>query len=326
MTEITMKNSTKQEIFDAYTEMKKKLDKSEAMKDDPVKQKESERLAAVSSSANEMISTGILAPEIINQYKDVCESIRVKKEELKDLYGIEAEANSLVALINAHKDKEQELKEKYAALTAEVVTELNAKQVELNNQIAELEIRKAEVLASTEAEHIAIVKEKEVERKRAEEEYNYNLARQRKIENDTWEDEKKARENRVAEKEIAVLKLEEEVTTREARLDELEAKVAEIPALVEAAKADGIKQGKVEEQKSIAFEVRAINQKNEYAHNAMVDRIQRLEADLAQSRENEKTLSAKLDAAYTEMRNLASETVKSANGVKIIDRDNVNGK
>ena len=37
----------------------------------------------------------------------------MKKEELNNLYGIEVEANSLVAIINAHKDKDTELKEKY---------------------------------------------------------------------------------------------------------------------------------------------------------------------------------------------------------------------
>lgn len=326
MSELTMKNSTKQELFDAYTAMKKKMDELAAAKDDPIAEKERLRKDGVIKSAQDMIDKNVFAPEIIAQYKDICEAVEMKKVELNDLYGIEAEANSIVALINTHKDKEQELKEKYKILTDEAIANFEIAKAKIRDEIEALNIRKEDILASTEQEHKALMKEFEKKRARDEEEYEYNLRRNRKVANDKWEDEKNSREKELAEKEAEMRKVEAELAAREEKMEELEMKVSQISELVEAAREEGIKKGKADEQKSNAFEVRAINQKNEYEQQSLKDRIARLEDDLSATRAKNETLQEKLDEAYKQMRDLASETVKSANGVKIIDRENVSGK
>ena len=74
--------------------------------------------------------------------------------------------------------------------------------------------------------------------------------------------------------------------------------------------------------KSWGFEKRAIEQKNEYEQKALNDKIKRLETDLTEAKDTIATLQEKLDSAYAQMRELATDTVKCNGGVKILDREN----
>lgn len=321
MSELTMKN-TKQELYDAYMAQKKQLEARAAMKDDPVAAQENKRKAAVLVSADEVAKMDILSPEIVQKYKDLCEAIDMKKTTLKDLYDIEAEASSLVALINAHKDKEQELKDKYKKLSDDLETEYQEKKASKENELIELEIKKEEVLNVTASENKSLVEELDKARKREKEEYEYNLKRERKIAEDKWNDEKAAKEKALADREESIAETEAVLAAKEEYIEELERKVSEIPTLIETATNEGIKKGKADADKSNAFEVRSINQKNEYEQASLRDRVSRLESDLAASNAKNDVLQEKLDAAYAQMRELAAETVKSAGGVKIIGNEN----
>ena len=292
------------------------------MKDDPVVVQENKRKAAVLVSADEVAEMDILSPVVVQQYKDLREAIEMKKTTLKDLYDIEAEASSLVALINAHKDKEQELKDKYKKLSDDLEVEYQEKKALKENELIELEIKKEEVLNMTASENKSLVEELDKARKREKEEYEYNLRRERKIAEDKWNDEKAAKEKALAERESSIAETEAELAAKEEYIEDLERKVSEIPALIEAATNEGIKNGKADADKSNAFEVRSINQKNEYEQAALRDRVTRLESDLDASNAKNDVLQEKLDAAYAQMRELAAETVKSAGGVKIIGNEN----
>lgn len=321
MSTITMK-STKQEMFEAYTEMKKKLDIQASLKDDPIADQEKARKTAVVESADAIVRMNILAPEITEKYQNLCEAVKMKEDQLKELYEIESEANSLIALINAHKDKKHELEEKYRLLTEEAAAALTAKKQEIVEEINVLKAEKEEILKNTNAENEALIAANNQKRSREEEEYAYNLKRARKLADDKWEDEKATREKAIAEKEADLAKTEAELAAREEKMEELETKVAEIPELIAKAMEEGKKAGKAEAEKSHVFEVRSINTKNEYEQKTLQDKVERLTVELTAANVKVDALQEKLDAAYTQMRDLASETVKSANGVKIIDREN----
>ena len=110
MTDINAK-STKAEIMEAYMAQKKQLDKLMAAKDDPVAQEKLKKQKLTLDSAAEIAGAGILNDSIVKQYNDICEAVDIKKAELCELYDIETELNTLVALVNAHKDKAHELDE-----------------------------------------------------------------------------------------------------------------------------------------------------------------------------------------------------------------------
>lgn len=313
--------STKTEILEAYMSMKEKLDALESMKDDPMKTLAKGEAARVANSAKSIIEKDILNPEIVQSYMDLQKEIENKKETLKQLFAIEAEANSMVAIINANKEKEVELKNRYNEKSAELEAEFSSKKEKLNEEIILLEERRKEALKNIETDNQTYMEKVMIDREREEEEYIYNLKRNRKKENDAWEDQKVAREKILTDREVAVLARETAMDEKEEYVASLERKVSEISTLVDLAREEGMKKGKADAEKSHAFETRTINTKNEYEQNAMKDKVARLEADLEKEREAKEIIQDKLDSAYAQMRELASETVKSTGGVKILDRD-----
>lgn len=317
MKNITMK-STKEEIMNAYLEQKKKLDEQMAAKDDPVADAIAAKNVAVVNSADAVAGMGIFDPAIVQKYKDLCDAIKLKEKELQDLYGIEKEANTMVSLINAHKDKERELVERYKTLAADAEADFAGMKTKIADEIESLKDGKAAFVKSISDENAALMAEMKKKRDRDTEEYGYEKNRARKIENDKWEDEKACREKVIADREAALDTLATELETKANYLAEMESKVSEIPQLINEATEAGIKKGKADADKSNAFETRALTIKHEYATKALNDKIARLESDLAAKREENDILRDKLDMAYSQMKDLASETVKSSGGVKIL--------
>lgn len=313
--------STKTEILEAYQAMKEKLDTLENMKDDPMKALAKNEAARVRDSAKAIIEKDILNSEIVQSYMDLQKEIENKKESLKELYGIEAEANSMVALVNAHKEKEVELKEKYDNKVKELDESFILKNNMLTEEIKSLQTQKENMIQELERKEQEYMEKILVDRERDEEVYSYELERKRKKENDAWEDQKVVREKELTDREVAILARETAMSEREEYVQSLETKCASIPSLLEDAREEGVKKGKADADKSNAFEVRHINTKNEYEQKALVEKVARLEADLENERAISDGLQNKLDAAYAQMRELASETVKSTGGVKILSGD-----
>lgn len=318
MAEITMK-STKAEIMEAYKAAVEKLDTRDRMIDDPAKEAAKAKKVEVIASADKTAKEDIFNPEIIKKYNDLTEAITMKQIELDDLYGIEAKANAMAAMINAYKEKNEELKENQAAKEAEFDLRMKEKKEALESEIADLEQHKKDVMNSIDVEAAAKIKEIEQARKRDEEVYTYNLNRSRKIENDKWEDEKADREKILELRETAALEKEIELNAKADHVKELEAKVEEIPTLIAAATEEGIKKGKADADKSNAFEVRALKKDAEYQKQLLEDKNERLAEDLANARAEKVELQQKLDDAYAQMRELAAKTVESTGGVKILN-------
>lgn len=321
MSKITMK-STKQEIMEAYEEAMKKIAETEAGKYDPVAAAKAENDKKIIESAQMIVEDNILNPVIIERYENLKTAIEMKNKELQELYGIETKANSLVAMINAYKDKEIELKDKYNARTKELDDEFTKKELILKEEIASLEKSKEDLINKIQNESNELTKSLNKKHKREEEEYEYNLKRSRKVENDRWEDEKAAREKELTEREAAVKADEAELADRTSYIEELEKKVEEIPVLIQDAKDKALAEGKAKADKSNAFEVRALKQQSEYDIKLLEDRVERVAADNEQLKKEKADLQTKLDDAYAQMRELAAETVKSTGGVKILSGQN----
>ena len=321
MSKITMK-STKQEIMEAYEEAMKKIAESESGKDDPVAVAKAENDKKIIESAQMIAEDNILNPVIIERYENLKTAIEMKNKELQELYGIETKANSLVAMINAYKDKEIELKDKYNARTKELDDEFTKKELILKEEIASLEKSKEDLINKIQNESNELTKSLNKKHKREEEEYEYNLKRSRKVENDRWEDEKAAREKELTEREAAVKADEAELADRTSYIEELEKKVEGIPELIQDAKDKAFADGKAKADKSNAFEVRTLKQQNDYNTQILEDKVDRLYSEVDSLKAEKANLQAKLDDAYAQMRELAAETVKSTGGVKILSGQN----
>ena len=106
--------STKVELLEVLAEREKEIEELKKLTDDPKKEQEKAEKERVLESAAEAINSNVFSDETKIQYRDVMTAIELKKTELKDLYGIEANAQTLTAMINASKVKKAELVQEYA--------------------------------------------------------------------------------------------------------------------------------------------------------------------------------------------------------------------
>lgn len=314
--------STKTEIMEAYLEQKEKIDQMMAAKDDPVENEKISKQKVVLDSAEKIAGTEILNDAIVKQYRDICEAVGIKKAELENLYGVEVELNTMVALINSHKDKTSELSEQYETAKAKIDKDLSDRKAAIEDDISLLNKERLETVAEIKKETLKLKVQLEQEREREEEEYTYNRNRIRKIAENEWTDEESLKRKDLDDRERSVNERENTIIEKEDYVSDLEMKVEEIPTCIEHASAEGYEKGKADAGRSWGFEKRSMEQKNEYEVMALTDKVSRLESDLSEAKNTISTLQDKLDAAYTQMRELAADTVKSNGGVKILDRDN----
>lgn len=314
---MTMKN-TKQELFDAYESALKELEQVKALKESPADVMEEKRKVAMEENAAKAVESSVFSEEITQQYKDLQESIDSKKAVLKELYDIEANASSLAAIINAMKEKQYQLEADYKArkveLDNEYKDEVDKNQTELKEmQEAITQVRKE--VRDARADELEKV---HIERKREEEEYAYNLKRQRKIENDAWEDEKAEREKILNDKEAAADNMFAEAEAKLDELEELREKVAEIPTLIANAEKEGREAGQKEAEKEYGYKNTMYEKEKGYEISKLEDKVSMLEEKLKQEESKAVALQEKLDEAYSKMNTLASDTVKANGAVRIM--------
>lgn len=317
MAEVTMK-STKQQIFDAYQEALKKSQEMDALKESPADKIEKERKEAVVANADKAVDSNIFNEEITKQYQDLKEAIAMKKAELKDLYDIEAQAASLAAIINAAKEKKYQLDEEYKANKAlqeeERKKAVEEKEQELEELQASIETVKEQIQATRKEETAKVDKE----RKREEEEYAYRLQRERKKENDAWEDTKASREKEIAIKEANAEAMLAEAESKVEELESLREKVDQIPTLVAEAEARGQEAGEKAAGKEYGYKKTMYEKEKEYEIAKLQDQVDRLTEAKEDAETKAWQLQEKLDEAYAKMNALASDTVKANGAVKIV--------
>lgn len=313
--------STKVELLEALAEREKEIEELKKLTDDPKKEQEKAEKERVLESAAEAINSNVLSDEAKNQYRDMMAAIELKKTELKDLYGIEVNAQTLTAMINASKVKKAELIKEYADKEIELKVAYEAKKEEVAADTAKLVLDYKKKKEELEDDFKQVRDASNKQHIRAEEEYEYDLSRKKQEDADKWNDEKVAREKLMAEKEADLKVRMLEFAEKEDHLKYLEEQEKAFPDKLKEAETVGKEKGKAEADKSHAFEVRAIKNEYEYEIKSLKDKLDTQATLISDLREKNETLEDKLDASYAQMRELAADTVKSTGGVKILSSD-----
>ena len=301
MGKITEK-STKAQIMDAYTQALAELEKLKAMSDSPVENAKKEALEASMQNAEVAASNEVFSDTIVKQYNDLKIAIDEYQKELEGLYGIKAEADGLAAAINAHRAKVAEMNEEYKQKKADLDAELAQKTAEVKEKIADLEknVLKAKKQADEEMkEYNADISKK---RNREKDEYDYNLKMDRKA------------DAAVTEREEAIAAKEEEIQAMKAQIEAFPDKLAE-------AKEDAAKEAKAKADKSFVFEKRALESDKKHAEEMADAKIKNLESQVEALTQSNAELSGKLDAAYAQMKDMATATVQAGATVKVVSSD-----
>lgn len=298
--EVITKKDTKDVILDYLHRVEEALDNAQKGKFNPEEIKAKEVIKENSDKAEKIVSRNILSEEIIDEFKALKLDIENKKQELQMLCDIEIKVGTLAALIEANNLEKQDF--------------LNAKNELLEEkriEIKTLEDEYSNLKLTLEKEYQTQKNELNIQRKREQEEYTYNITRERKIANDIWNDNKTKAEAEIQDKKECLKNKEIELEKREEELDELIRKVEEIPSLIDAAKELAYSTGKSEAEKiyaisknSMTKELKIDNQILQEKYNALEANYEKLEAQYAQATE-------KLEDAYAKMNELATKTVQA---------------
>lgn len=307
---VTLKN-TKQEIYDALTaSLEREKELKERNFNPAVEAKEKEDMAIV-ESAEKSVKENLFSEELSKKFADLEAAIEIKSAELQEMYGIEKELQNITVAINAGKE-----------LSAKIELEKTAKKAELAELTESLQKEYEKKTKELSDSHDVYCADLVKQRKREIEEYEYNLKRSREKENDEWEDVKAEREADIQARESKAQAMFEEAETKVAYIAELEEKVNSIPELIEKAKAEGAEAASKEDAREYGYKKTMAEKEFGYEKQRLEDKVESLSAELSKVLSANVALEEKLDNAYAQIRELATKTVESTGGVKILGNAN----
>jgi len=305
--EITMKN-TKAEMLEALNAALSRADAAESGKLNPVKaEKEKVEKKAVESAKASVEQNNIFSTELNNKFKDLQLAIVTEETRLQELYGVSAELQKLALVIECGRERQEQIDAENAAKIADAAAQLENLKAEYSQKKAALQ-----------EEFDDLTKKLKTDRAREAEEFGYNLKRERDKENNAWDDEKSARELALAKKEEHTESIFADVKAKYEHIKALELEVEGIPALVEAERGAAVEAAITKLTQEHDFKTALVEKDYKNSLDRQDDKIVYLEKELETLNKNNNALQNKLDRAYTELRELATKTVESASGVKII--------
>ena len=304
--EITLKN-TKAEILDALNAALEREKNIAETKYEPEKEEKAKEIQKAIEVSKENVDQKIFSEELNNKFKDLETAIQAEEEKLKNLYGIEKELSNLVVVVNAGKD-----------YMAQLENDKKVKLEELNSNIKSLEEEYESKKKELEKDYEITAKNLKLERDREQEEYNYKIKREREINNNNWEDEKTKRESELAKKEADAQEILSEAEEKQEYIKELEEKVSEIPTLLEKEYARGRKEASSEIEKENKYATELLKKDFQNTIDRQNDKIESLQEEVKKGNIEKEALQNKLDQAYIQIKDMATKTVESTGGLKII--------
>jgi hypothetical protein len=305
-TEITLKN-TKAEILEALNSALQRSEAAEQGKLNPEKTEKERTEKKAIESAKKAVEQNIFSKELNDKFNDLQVAIAAEEGRLQDLYGVGRELQRLALVIESGKE----------CLVAIEVEKL-AKTEEVKNSLERLKAEFAQKNTELQAEYALGTKKLALDRTREGEEYQYNLTRAHEKENNAWADEKAAREAALLKREEQAAALLAEAESKVEYVKSLEAKVDGISALLESEKKIAADTATAALQREFEYKSTLADKDHENSVARLADKISYLEKELDMASKSVNTLQSKLDKAYGELRELATKTVESASGVKII--------
>lgn len=326
MTTVTAK-STKDAIWEEVVRLREELKAAKSAKLDPAADAKVKKDEGTISKAEHAADFGVdkVLLEISNNvtkiladaagvvtnsvadYNEVKAAIELKRQELSELFQVEKELLDLAAIVNT----KENLAAKYDADHKERVAAAEAKLKEQEDFFKARQSEYNGILEKQRNDDIAA-------RKRDNDEYKYNFDRQKKIENDAWEDTKAARLKELDAKAEVLAAKEAALDAEQAEIDSLKAKVAEIPTLVAEASEKAAAAAKKSAETGFNIE-KGYLKKDAENEKALADsKIQTLTSTIEDLRAQLASANTKLDAAYIEIKDMAAKTVESAGNSRMI--------
>ncbi|MEN6335819.1 MAG: hypothetical protein ABFE01_16320 [Phycisphaerales bacterium] len=324
--------STKQELLDAYNEMRQHVqerDKTQLKPEQKVQErKEAEILTAVQAmtAGGVLQKIGQLKQEMartladlgdklaaeVDKCNQVQQAIDIKEKELAEVFGIDKAAGTLAALIEAQHAEKEEFEREMAAEKERLTGEIESIREQWKSEKAERDAQAKEQDA-IEAKR----------RQRQQEEYKYAFEREQQLARDKFEDEKAKMLAQKAqiEKDMKALReqTERDLQEREKRIAErekefasLQSQVQEFPKRLDAAVAAAVKETTERIQREAKYQQDLLHKDFEGQKNVLTARIQSLEKTVKEQSDQLGRLSQQQEAAYQKIQDVAVKAIEGA--------------
>ncbi len=285
----------------------------------PEPRKIPEKPAAIVKKEDNELS--LLKTEIKDEIEALEAAKTLKKQEYDELLAIQTELENFVAMINDNKNKNLELEKSQAEQTE--AQEKKSKEVtELSDILNAEKIQTAkDALEKLEKDIADAQVALEADRKAEIDDYNYRTSQKQKMEDDAWDDELKRRREAIAEIQAETAKLQDDIDSKAALVAELNAKIDEIPSLIEQAKKDGADAKEKELGRDYGYKTHMANKDAEVKVQSLQKQIERLKTDYDAVLAEKNDIQTKLDKAREASNTLYMATVQSTGGVKFLKPD-----
>ena len=328
MAKVVGEKSTKTEILDAYNALLLQAKEQKAADQKAVKKDTEEKEIVKSASLNsveeivkrlaglklELVKNiDSLEEKLIAEYKrfvELQQAIDVQTRSLKEIYGIQAEAESLTALINAQNVKKEAFEIEMGRRKGELDAVMNETKQRWKKEQEEYEAAKKE-------QEVLLKKE----RQREEEEYTYNLQFVRKKDADAYEAKRAVLEKELMEKKVTVeselSEREAAVASREKELEELRLRVEAFPKELEKAVKEtekGVTE-KIELRYKYQTDLAAKEIEGERKLNKQI--IGALEGKIKEQEEQIKQLIHKADDSVAQVQKIAVKAIEGASAQRV---------
>lgn len=325
-------SNTKKEMLAAYNQLAAMLEERATSELQPEKAKEEKQKREVVSAADDLAGKGVtgqldsLKAAIARELSDIAEkteeqakvylkikeAIAAKEQELRELFEIEKSAFSLAALLEANRQKKEELEQA-----------MGFRREELANEIEETR----SAWQKEKSEYADLLKEQkkddEKRRKREEEEYLYAFKRDKEQKLHALQDElakltkelaeRKAEYDRQsAGKEKELQEREEAVAVQEKYLRELQKQVEGFPQELDSAVKKAVSEVSERLTSDMGKNEELLRKTFEGELNVLSTKIQSLEQAVTEKRKQLESMSAQLEKAYGKVQDIAIKAVAGA--------------
>ncbi|MEI6435486.1 MAG: hypothetical protein WCP32_11620 [Bacteroidota bacterium] len=335
--EIIAKTSTKNEIFDAYESLLKKVADLDNMKPQEIREKEEKQtlVKKVSEMTPDNIVRGIadlklkvaasfdlVEDSLLAEQKKLSEirqAIEVQKTMIDELYQVKITADSLAAMLLAHKEKKLQLEAEARELKIALDQKREDFDTDMTQKKADWDKEKTRIQTDLKEEKERVRKEHQ----REEEEFNYNLQLKRRKEQDEYNEKRRKAEfdfaAKKSETEDILQEREDAVAIREQDFGQLHARVAKFEEDLAKAVKDAEKNATDKLKMQVGFEKELLLKEHEGILKLKEQTILSLENRIKEQENYIKQLNQKAELADRSVKDIAIRAIDSSAKIQVIE-------
>lgn len=247
--------------------------------------------------------------EEIGKYGQIRRAIAAKDAELKEIYEIQRSASTLLAIMEAQRQQQEDMERRFQTEKEQLETEIAATRAEWEKGTKQREQETREREAA-----------EQKRRQREAEEYKYNTAREQQLAQDRLNDALAKGEKELAERKAQLerewAEREKALAAREGELSQLQSRAAgfaeDLKAASEQAAAETT--ARLEQQHKAADEL--LRQQLEGEKNVLTAKIASLERTVKDQAEQLARLQEQAEKAYAQVQEIAVRAIEGSANTK----------